>query len=216
MRSAIRARGRVILVAVALADEPFEAYLPHEQDHDDAEQFGLGRGLGPILRAAAPMPAVQGRGLDSLFPRSIAPAPAPPPMPVLPAGPRWQRVHAADAPRREEIDAHLVALTDDFAFDVAAHLRPGPGGGRLLLHRPERQMLSAATMDELCRDIRDFAGSGRLRTDDLDAAGWQCVVFGPRPLGDAGVYVVGRRDVVLTMDERWAIHRRLVAVPLSA
>ena len=200
---------------MALADEPFEAYLLHDDDQDEnLEQSGLGRGLGPILRAAEPAPAIAGRGVDSLFPQ--ASAATPPPMPVLPLGPRWRRVHAVDAPRRDEIDRHLAALADDLGLDVAAHLRPGPGGGRLVLHRPTVRSLPAGEMDELCRTVRDFVGGSRLTTDDLEAGGCHCVAFGPRPLSDAGVYVFGRRDLPLTMDERWAVHRRLAIAPLPA
>lgn len=211
----------MIIFAVALADEPFEAYPPDDpltlhvgddadHDADDSEQFGLGRGLGPILRAADPVAvAAEGRGLDALFPRP--PAPAPPPMPVLPRGPRWCRVRAVEAPRREEIDGHLCALTDALDLDLAAHLRPGPGGGRLVLHRPTVRSTSAARMDDLCRAIRSFVAGGRSTTDDLEAGDCHCVAFGPRPLDDAGVYVFGRRDAALTMDERWAVQRRLAA-----
>lgn len=213
----------MIILAVALADEAFEAYQPDDppmvhvdhdaddHDADDHEQFGLGRGLGNILHAADPVGvAVEGRGIEALFPRPAPPAP--PPMPVLPRGPRWRRVHASEAPRRDEIDGHLRTLTDALELDLAAHLRPGPGGGRLVLHRPTARSTSAARMDELCRAIRGFA-AGRSITDDLEAGGCHCVAFGQRPLDEAGVYVFGRRDAALTMDERWAVQRRLAAAP---
>lgn len=206
---------------MALADEPTEAREPLD---DDEDQFGLGRGLGTILEAAggardASAAAAAGRGIESLFGSSTAasatgpadPARVPPPMPVLPNGARRQREQRADAPRLQEVDGHLAVFAHRLDLDVAVHLRPAPGGGRLTLYRPTTGTWPAAQMDALCRAVREFVASGRLTTDDFEAAGHRCVAFGPRPLTDAGVYVLGRREAVLSLDERWAVHRRLAA-----
>lgn len=206
---------------MALADEPNEAREPLD---DDEDQFGLGRGLGTILQVTdgareTSAAAAAGRGIESLFGPSPAAGSAaapiaarvPPPMPVLPRGARRQREQRAEAPRLQEVGGHLAVFAHRLDLDVAVHLRPAPGGGRLTLYRPTTGTWPAAQMDALCRAVREFVASGRLTTDDFEAAGHRCVAFGPRPLTDAGVYVLGRREAVLSLDERWAVHRRLAA-----
>ncbi|MCB9372401.1 MAG: hypothetical protein H6518_06425 [Microthrixaceae bacterium] len=200
---------------------------------------GLGAILGPGVadRGAGPLPAPAG-GLAALFgaapgdrvaPRvdalddpgarvngpGLAPRTGsgrvPPPLPLLPRdGRRARRVHPAAAPLRAAVEAQLAAFVQAIDLDVAVHLRPGPGGGRLTVVRPGPGTLPADEMDELCRAVRSFVGERRLTTDDFAAAGHHCVAFGPRPLTSAGVYVLGRRDRGLTMDERWAVHQQLV------
>lgn len=206
---------------MALAKEPTEARGPLD---DDEDQFGLGRGLGAILEvtdgARGTSVAAAGRGIESLFGPSPTAGPAatpadpvrvPPPMPVLPHGARRQREHRAPVPGAQEVDGHLAVFAHRLDLDVAVHLRPAPGGGRLTLYRPTTGAWPAAQMDALCRAVREFVATGRLTTDDFEAAGHRCVAFGPRPLTDAGVYVLGRREAVLSLDERWAVHHRLAA-----
>lgn len=207
-------------------------------DDDDELQSGLGRGLGDILGPTGATTDDDGPGpLGALFgtPRlepgdTSTPAPtrgarrpltdtdpAPPPLPLLPREARRARaVHPASAPRFEAVERQLEELVADLDVDVAVHLCPGPAGDRLTLVRPEPGRLTPAQMDELCGAIRGFVAEGRLTTDDFAAAGHHCVAFGPRPLTDAGVYVLGRRDGFLTMDERWAVHRHLVPAALPA
>lgn len=208
-------------------------------DDDDELQSGLGRGLGDILTpglGATAGPATGGLGAlfgaddaspsPSPSPSPEAPRPrrpltgtdpAPPPLPLLPRGARRARaVHPASAPRFEAVERQLQALVAALDVDVAVHLGPGPAGDRLTLVRPEPGVLAPAEMDELCGAIRGFVAERRLTTDDVAAAGHHCVAFGPRPLTEAGVYVLGRRDGFLTMDERWAVHRHLVPTALPA
>lgn len=215
---------------MALADEPLEGAPAGEDDED--EQFGLGRGLGAILAPAGAPAPVEGRGLGALFgaeatrppdatvstvpsapltslPAAAPPSRAAPPLPMLPQGARGGQVRPAVAPRGEEIDGHLATVTDRLDLDVALHVRPGPGGGRLTLHRPSVGSVPAPDLDRLCRAVRDFVARGRLTTDDLVVDRFACVVFGPRPLTEAGVYVFGRTGEALTLDERWAVHRHL-------
>lgn len=211
----------------AMADQP-DPLLPED---DDETQSGLGRGLGDILGDAAPDPSPAGP-LTVLFGSTVTPArppaararrpltatdPAPPPLPLLPRGARRARsVHPASAPRFEAVERQLHELVTAIDVEVALHLGPGPGGDRLTLVRPEPGVLTGSAMDELCGTIRAFVAERRLTTDDVVAAGHHCVAFGPRPLTEAGVYVLGRRDGVLTMDERWAVHRHLVPAALPA
>ena len=200
---------------------------------EDDLQSGLGRGLSAILAGPSSPPAGAGVGADtgglsSLFagPSSTAPtgrgpltAPdaAPPPLPLVPRDERRARVvHPAAAPQRQAVEARLHELVAAIDLDVAVHLRPGPGGGSLIMVRPTIGSLRGADMDALCRSIRSFVGDRRLTTDDFEAAGHHCVAFGPRPLTPAGVYVLGRRDGALTMDERWALHQRLAPTALPA
>lgn len=200
-------------------------------DDDDELQSGLGRGLGDILSPTAGTGDEGAGGLGALFGSAEAsPAtrrtsrrpltatdPPPPPLPLLPRGARRARaVHPASAPRFEAVERQLNKLVAALDVDVAVHLGPGPAGDRLTLVRPEPGVLAPAEMDELCGAIRGFVGERRLTTDDFAAAGHHCVAFGPRPLTDAGVYVLGRRDGFLTMDERWAVHRHLVPAALPA
>lgn len=143
--------------------------------------------------------------------------PAPPPLPLVPRDERRARVvHPAAAPQRQAVEQRLHDLVAAIDLDVAVHLRPGPGGGSLIMVRPTIGSLPGRDMDALCRAIRAFVGEGRLTTDDFEAAGHHCVAFGPRPLTPAGVYVLGRRDGGLTMDERWALHQRLSPTALPA
>lgn len=219
----------MILFGMALADEPVEGY-PTAAEDDEGEQFGLGRGLGAILAPAGTPAPVEGRGLGALFgaeaarpsdvtavaaPPLGAPTPPPnaPPLPVLPPGARGRPARLAGAPRREEIDGHLATVAHRLDLDVALHVRPGPGGGRLTLHRPSAGSVPPPDLDRLCRAVREFVAEGRLTTDDLEVGSFACVAFGPRPLTEAGVYVFGRTDEALTLDERWAVHRRLAALP---
>lgn len=200
-------------------------------------QSGLGRGLGAILAGPTSPPAGAGAGtttggLSSLFAGSTSPgAPpavprvgpltgtdaAPPPLPLVPRDERRARVvHPAAAPQRQAVEARLHELVAAIDLDVAVHLRPGPGGGSLIMVRPTIGTLRGPDMDELCRAIRAFVGERRLTTDDFVAAGHHCVAFGPRPVTPAGVYVLGRREGGLTMDERWAVHQRLAPTALPA
>lgn len=210
----------------AMADQPD----PVRPVDDDEAQSGLGRGLGDILGDAGPDQGQAGP-LTVLFGLDVAavgaPArarrpltatdPAPPPLPLLPRGARRARsVHPASAPRFEAVERQLHDLVAAIDVDVALHLGPGPGGERLTLVRPEPGVLPGAAMDELCSTIRAFVAERRLTTDDVVAAGHHCVAFGPRPLTSAGIYVLGRRDVGLAMDERWAVHQRLAPTALPA
>lgn len=221
-----------------MADQP-DPERP-EHDDDDEPQSGLGRGLGDILGPTpsstttasgedGPLrvlfgsagPATAATGVPAPAARARRPLtatdPAPPPLPLLPRGARRARsVHPASAPRFEAVERQLHELVAAIDVDVAIHLGPGPGGDRLTLVRPEPGVLPGAVMDELCGAIRAFVAERRLTTDDFAAAGHHCVAFGPRPLTDAGVYVLGRRDGFLTMDERWAVHRHLVPAALPA
>lgn len=143
--------------------------------------------------------------------------PAPPPLPLVPRDERRARVvHPAAAPQRQAVEQRLHELVATIDLDVAVHIRPGPGGGSLIIVRPTIGTLPGNQMDELCRTIRAFVDERRLTTDDFEAARHHCVAFGPRPLTPAGVYVLGRRDAGLTMDERWAIHQRLAPTALPA
>lgn len=214
-----------------------------EDDLDDEDaQSGLGRGLTSILADPTEPPSrAAAGGLSSLFgapaatPTSSTPASPPPPMeatrlprptpdvPALPALPlalsdprRRGVVHPDRGPQREVVESRLRALVASLDLDVAVHLRPGPGGGRLIVVRPVVGRVPRPEMDELCRSIRTFVADGALTTDDFEAAGHHCVAFGPRPLTSAGIYVLGRRDVGLAMDERWAVHQRLAPTALPA
>ena len=143
--------------------------------------------------------------------------PALPTLPVAPSEPQGRGlVHPDRGPQREVVESRLRALVASLDLDVAVHLRPGPGGGRLIVVRPVVGRVPRPEMDELCRSIRTFVADRALTTDDFEAAGHHCVAFGPRPLTSAGVYVLGRRDVGLTMDERWAVHQRLAPAALPA
>ncbi len=207
----------------------------HPDDGDEL-QSGLGRGLADILQpTGGPTDDGAAGGLGALFgsdgassssssslrPGSRRPLtatdPAPPPLPLLPRGARRARaVHPASAPRFEAVERKLEALVAALDVDVAVHLGPGPAGDRLTLVRPAPGVLAPAGMDELCGAVRGFVAERRLTTDDFTAAGHHCVAFGPRPLTEAGVYVLGRQDGFLTMDERWAVHRHLVPTALPA
>lgn len=217
--------------------------LVDDESLDDADlQSGLGRGLGAILAGSSSPPAGEGGGsggLSSLFagspsvsasrPQGALPAgrsrggpltatdSAPPPLSFVPRGARRSSVvHPAAAPERQAVERRLQDLVATIDLDVAVHLRPGPGGGSLIMVRPTIGTLPGTEMDALCRTIRAFVGERGLTTDDFEAAHHHCVVFGPRPLTPVGVYVLGRRDAGLTMDERWAIHQRLAPTALPA
>lgn len=208
---------------------------------DDDLQSGLGRGLGAILAGPTSAPTGAGAaattgGLASLFagspsvpPASPSPSgharsrpltgtdPAPPPLPLAPRDElRSPVVHPAAAPRRQAVEQRLHDVVAAIDLDIAMHLRPGPGGGSLILVRPTIGTLPGPAMDALCGTIRAFVSDRRCTTDDFEAAGHHCVAFGPRPLTPAGVYVFGRRDAGLTMDERWALHQRLAPTALPA
>lgn len=203
---------------------------------EDDLQSGLGRGLSSILAGPSSPPAGAGLGADtgglsSLFAGSSPTPPTavtgrspltatdapPPPLPLVPRDERRARVvHPAAAPQRQAVEARLHELVAAIDLDVAVHLRPGPGGGSLIVVRPTIGTLRGPDMDELCRSIRTFVNERRLTTDDFVAAGHHCVAFGPRPVTPAGVYVLGRRDGGLTMDERWAVHQRLAPTALPA
>lgn len=217
-----------------------------EDDLDDEDaQSGLGRGLTSILADPTEPPSrAAGGGLSSLFgapaatptsstpsapptpteaarlPRHTPDVPALPALPALPLAPSEPRrrgvVHPDRGPQHEVVESRLRALVASLDLDVAVHLRPGPGGGRLIVVRPVVGRVPRPEMDELCRSIRTFVADGALTTDDFEAAGHHCVAFGPRPLTSAGIYVLGRRDVGLAMDERWAVHQRLAPTALPA
>ena len=176
----------------------------------------------PPSPTSAPMPTEAAR-----LPRHTPDVPALPALPVLPlalpalplapSDPRRREVvHPDRGPQREVVESRLRALVASLDLDVAVHLRPGPGGGRLIVVRPVVGRVPRPEMDELCRSIRTFVADRALTTDDVEAAAHHCVAFGPRPLTSAGVYVLGRRDVGLTMDERWAVHQRLAPAALPA
>ena len=213
-----------------------------EDDLDDEDaQSGLGRGLTAILADPTEPPSRATGGLSSLFgasaatPTSSTPSspptptevarltrhtpdvPALPALPLAPSEPRRRGVvHPDRGPQREVVESRLRALVASLDLAVAVHLRPGPGGGRLIVVRPVVGRVPRPEMDELCRSIRTFVADCALTTDDFEAAGHHCVAFGPRPLTPAGVYVLGRREVGLTLDERWAVHQRLAPTALPA